>query len=146
MNSLEYAEIEVGQTASFMTQITEEKMARFSIITGDISSIHLDDDWAKQQGFNSRISYGMLTSSYISTLSGMHLPGKNSVLLSESANFLSPVYPGDFLTITGEVVEKTDALKVVKVKVVVKNQHDKKVMRGSYLAKIMSRKDKEQKI
>jgi 3-hydroxybutyryl-CoA dehydratase len=141
---LNYSEIEIGQVVKFTTTITAEKVAKFIDITADYSPIHVDDEYAQKRGYLQKVAHGMLTASYISTLAGMYLPGKNCILLTTSVQFSSPVYAEDELEITGTVTEKNDALKVLKVQVDVKNQDDKKVLRGSFLAKVTD--DEEQEV
>jgi acyl dehydratase len=134
--TLEYEEIAVGQTAQFSAEITQEQIDAFAQITADYSPLHTDDQFAKGVGYARKVAHGMFTASHISTLAGMYLPGKYCVLLSTSVKFSRPVYARDKLQIKGTVVEKIDAFKCVKVKVVVKNQRDEKVLSGSYLAKV----------
>ncbi|MGQ0439265.1 MaoC/PaaZ C-terminal domain-containing protein, partial [Bacillus sp. B-TM1] len=43
------------------------------------SLIHIDHEYAKKTRFNQRIAHGLLTSSLLSQLLGIHLPGKGSV-------------------------------------------------------------------
>jgi 3-hydroxybutyryl-CoA dehydratase len=144
--AFKYHELEVGQVAKFSARITDELVTKFIEITADYSPIHVDDNYARERGYLQKIVHGMLTASYISTLAGMYLPGKNCVLLTTSVKFTKPVYAGDELEIVGTVVEKNDALKLLKVQVVIKNQHAEKVLRADYLAKVNDDEDfKEQK-
>ena len=103
---------------------------KFCDITGDINPMHTDAEYAKAKGYNDRICYGMLTSSFLSTLAGMYLPGERSLIHSVETIFKSPVYVGDSLTVSGEIVEKNDNFKVLEVKVQIINQDGKKVVRG----------------
>jgi acyl dehydratase len=64
-------------------------------------------------------------------------------LLTTSVKFSRPVYAGDELKITGTIVEKNDALKLLKVQVVMENQHAEKVLRGDYMAKVTAGEDLE---
>lgn len=126
MNEYKYEDIETGLSESFSRQITLQMEDSFRNITGDENPLHKDDDFAKavSNPFKSHVAFGMLTASFYSTLAGMYLPGKYSLIHSfEDIKFLKPVYAGDFLTITGEVMEKIDALKLIVVKAKITNQN-----------------------
>ena len=73
----------------------------------------------------------MLTASLYSTLAGMYLPGKYSLIHSfEELSFLKPVFAGDLLAVTGEVCEKVEAFRLIRVKAVIRNQHGYAVSRA----------------
>ena len=131
MNNYSYNDIEPGHTESFSVSVTDEMLDGFRNITGDDNPFHRDDDFAKKQGFKGHVAFGMLTASFLSTLAGMYLPGKKSIIQNTEIKFMKPVYPGDTLTVSGTVAEKNDAFSVMKLKVFIKNQDGEKVLRGS---------------
>ncbi len=126
MNEYKYNDIEIGLKESFSRKITLSMEDSFRIITGDENPLHKDDEFAKSYSnpFKNHVAFGMLTASFYSTLAGMYIPGKFSLIHSfEDIKFLKPVYAGDFLTITGEVKEKIDALNLIVVKAKITNQN-----------------------
>ncbi|MCH5291196.1 MAG: hypothetical protein J1D88_05465 [Treponema sp.] len=125
MNEFTYAEIEIGYSASFTRHITECMEHSFREITGDENPLHRDDDFARSvsQSYKRHVSFGLLTASLYSTLAGMYLPGKYSLIHSfENIKFLRPVYAGEELTVNGTVQEKNDALNLIVVKASIRNQ------------------------
>ena len=130
MNSYRIDEIEVGLQHTLEYQITEEKMQAFCALCGDENPLHVDEEYAKEKGYDSRVVYGMLTSSFISTMVGMYLPGKYSVLQSVECKFLRPVYIGDSLVMTATVEAVSKSVGQVVLDVVVENQEKKKVLKG----------------
>ena len=73
----------------------------------------------------------MLTASLYSTVAGMYLPGKYSLIHSfDEISFMKPVFVGDELNIYAEVIDKDVALKMIRLKIVIKNQENKKVSRA----------------
>ena len=72
--------------------------------------------------FKGHVCFGMLTASFYSTLAGVYLPGKYSLIHSLNIKFQKPVYAGDKLAVTGEIVDKQDGLKLILVKAEIKNQ------------------------
>ena len=131
MNSFSYEEIEIGQKEGFSATVTEEALAGFKGITGDINPLHNDADFAVKKGYKDKVCYGMLTAAYLSTLAGVYLPGEKSLIQGVELKFSQPVYVGDVLDIRGEVTEKNDTFKVIKVKVSIRDQDGKKVLKGS---------------
>ena len=106
----------------------------FRSITGDLNPLHRDDAYAKEISsgkYTSHVVFGMLTASLYSTIAGMYLPGKYSLIHSlEKVDFKKPVYVGDRLTVTGTVREKQDGLKLLILDVVIRNQTGKIVSKA----------------
>ena len=130
MNHYQYDEIRIGMEEQFRVKITEKMLDSFCIITGDKNPLHCDEEYAKAKGKKGRVSYGMLTASFLSTLAGMYLPGEKSLLQSVEVKFLKPVYIGDILKIRGIVVEKHDVFQRIEVKVTVTRNDGEKVLKG----------------
>ncbi len=131
MNELRYNEISIGFTQSFTRTVESEMESAFRQISGDENPLHRNDEFARKIGrgkFSGHVAYGMLTASLYSTLAGVYIPGKYSLIHSlDKLSFFRPVYVGDRLTVTGEVTEKNDALKMLFVKGKITNQNGKKV-------------------
>ena len=134
MNEYTLKDIVIGLEASFTKKITSEMEDTFRVITGDDNPLHRDDEFAREIGggkFRSHASFGMLTASLYSTIAGMYLPGKYSLIHSfDEISFLKPVFAGDVLTVTGTVVDKNEDLKLIMLKVVIRNQDNKMVSRA----------------
>ena len=132
MNTYVYDEIPVGLTCSFTREITAEMEDQFREISGDENPLHKDDAFAKEiKGTASHVSFGMLTASLYSTLCGMYIPGMYSLIHSMELQFLKPVFAGDELTVTGEVTDKQDGLKLLRVKAKITNQNGKSVSKAN---------------
>ena len=130
MNEYLYDDIYVGQEETFNVKITQKLMDNFFKLTGDCNPLHRDLDYAKSVGFDKNVVYGMLTASFLSTLAGVYLPGKYSLIHTIETDFVKPVFVGDTLTVKGIVKEKNDDFKVFWLKVDVFNQNGQKVVRG----------------
>ena len=130
MNEYLYQEIAVGQEEGFSKEITVEMENLFRNMTDDCNPLHWDDAFAKDVGnFDSNVSFGMLSASLLSTLAGVYLPGKYSLIHSiDNISFRKPVFAGDLLYISGTVTDKQDGLNLILVKVKMTNQHNKTVL------------------
>ena len=125
MNTYTFNEIPMGLTCRFEKQITVDMENAFREITGDENPLHKDDGFAGAagRGFPSHVAFGMLTASLYSTLCGMYLPGKYSLIHSIELEFLKPVFAGETLTVEGTVADKQDGLKLIFLKARITNQN-----------------------
>ena len=130
MNHYTLEQLQPGMTEEFTVTVTEEMMARFCSITGDVSPIHMDADYAAGRGYPGRVVYGMLGASFFSTLAGVYLPGEHCLLHSVEAKFVKPVFIGDTLTVRGEVSEVNPVFGEITIRASLINQEGKKVTRG----------------
>jgi len=117
-NPLEYSfdEIKVGLIHNFEVIVDEELIKKFANISGDFSPLHMDEQYAKETKFGKRVVHGMLLASFFSRLIGMYLPGKNALYFSQNLNFVEPCFIGDKVTVQGEVIDKSEATKIIKLK------------------------------
>ena len=137
MNSYKFVDINVGLEESFSVRVNSEKLDKFLKISGDINPLHTDAEYSKSKGFSDRVVYGMLTSSFFSTLVGVYLPGKYCILQGADIQFSKPVYIDDILTITGKVSYINEAYKQLEIKAVIINQDTKKVSKATIKVGVM---------
>ena len=131
MNSYKFDDISVGLEEHFIVKVDADKLDKFLEISGDTNPLHTDSEYSKSKGFVDRVAYGMLTSSFFSTLVGVYLPGKYCILQSIDIKFPKPVYIDDILTITGKVSYINEAYKQLEIKAVIINQDNKKVSKAT---------------
>lgn len=141
MNEYSFDELNIGMRISFAKVITKEMEDAFRDICGDDNPLHRDDAFAKDVSkgkFQAHVVFGMLTASLYSTVAGMYLPGKYSLIHSiEDIAFMKPVFTGDELRVEAEVIDKVEGLKLVRAKVLVKNQNDCLVSKGKLKILVM---------
>lgn len=137
MNEYKFSDIKVGLTESFDTKIDISMMDKFLDISNDTNPLHIDENYAKKQGFANRVVYGLLTSSFYSTLVGVYLPGKYCILQGIDIQFSKPVYIDDMLNISGKVSYINEAYKQIEIKAVITNQDNKKVSKATIKVGVM---------
>ena len=132
-NPLEYSfdEIKVGLIHNFEVIVDEELIKKFANISGDFSPLHMDEQYAKETKFGKRVVHGMLLASFFSRLIGMYLPGKNALYFSQNLNFVEPCFIGDKITVQGEVIDKSEATKIIKLKTSINNKDGKSLVKGT---------------
>lgn len=124
------ADIEPGLTKRFNIKVTESMVEEFAKLTGDYSSIHIDEKYARTTTLGHRICHGMLVGSFLSRLIGMHLPGKNGLLLSYSLRHLLPCFLDQEIVVEGRVVDKSSATRIITVKATVTDSIGKVLVDG----------------
>ncbi len=126
-------ELKVGDSAKFSKTISESDVYLFAGITGDFNPAHVDEDYAKNTHFKTRIAHGMLTASFISTVIGTMLPGPGSIYMRQAVNFLAPVHIGDTITACAEISEIIPDKKRIRLKTYCLNQKGETVLDGEAL-------------
>ena len=130
MNEYRFEDLKIGQEEYFSVTVTEEMMRSFLELSGDENPLHNDADFAREQGYHDKVVYGLLTTSFISRLVGVMLPGKYCLLQGINVKYSKPVYVGDILIVKGILEELHPSVKRVVIKVFVQNQDEKKVLKG----------------
>lgn len=128
--------LEVGMKASRTRTITAEDIDLFAKISGDHNPVHMDEAHAATTRFGKRIAHGMLTASLISAVLGEDLPGSGSIYLSQQITFKAPVFIGDTVTITVEVVKYREERRIATLRTSCTNQNDLLVIDGEALVMV----------
>jgi len=135
MKELAFADIKVGDTASFSKTVTEADIVNFAGTTGDFNPVHVDAEYASKSMFKERIAHGMLMAGFISAVLGTQLPGPNAIYMGQTLEFKLPVKIGDTVTATVTVAEKRDEKRILKLDTIVTNQRDEVVVSGGAVIK-----------
>lgn len=120
-----FEELSVGLTESLTSNVTLEDVENFAALSGDVSPIHVSEEFAKSRGFPGRIAHGLLIGARISALIGTKLPGKNGILQSCDLEFRSPLVPPDLIEITGEITGISEGTGQIILKIHVRNSSGK---------------------
>ena len=98
-------EISPGMSAIYAKTITEADVALYAGVSGDTNPLHLNEEFASQTRFKTRVVHGMLTTSLWSTLVGTRLPGPGCAYMSQDMKFIKPVHLGETVTARVTVAE-----------------------------------------
>lgn len=131
------SELSIGDKAYMTKTISESDVYMFAGITGDLNPAHVNEEYAKNTPFKTRIAHGMLGAGLISAVLGMKLPGAGTIYLGQDLSFKKPVLIGDTLTAEAEVASMIDKGKFVicEIKTTCYNQHGEIVIEG--MAKVI---------
>ena len=119
-----------GDTASLSKTIRDEDIRAFAELSGDFNPVHLDNEFARTTRFGRRIAHGMLSASLISTVLGTKLPGQGAIYLSQTIQFLAPVFPGDTVTAKVTVTKIKEGKPILTLETVCENQRGEILIRG----------------
>ena len=138
MKTYEYDDIPVGHEETLKMRLSLDTEDDFVGLSGDFNPLHYDLNYAATTKFKRPIAHGMILGCMLSTLVGTKLPGKHCLLISQTIDFVKPVYPSDdtFVELTGKVVSKQDAAKVLVVQLTFKVE-DTLVARGKALVGVL---------
>ena len=123
-------EIKVGDTAQFSKTVTEADVYLFAGVTGDMNPAHINETYAKNTFFKTRIAHGMLAGGFISAVLGTQLPGTGTIYIRQGLNFLAPIRFGDTITATVTVTEKLPEKNRLTLRTTCENQEGTMVLDG----------------
>lgn len=120
----------LGAKASRARTITETDLVLFAGISGDHNPVHLNAHFAAQTFYGQRVVHGLLTASLISAVLGNDLPGPGSIYLGQTLKFLAPVYIGDTITASAEVIDVREEKRIIILRTDCVNQRGQLVLTG----------------
>ena len=126
-----FDELKVGDSASLSRQLAQRDIETFAALTGDVNPMHVDADFAKSDMFHRVIAHGMWGATLISAVLGTELPGPGTIYLSQDLRFRHPIVPGDTVTVTIKVVEKSEERHRVRLDCTLTNQKGETVIEGN---------------
>lgn len=122
--------LQIGDSASLSKVIGDEQVRQFASLVGDENPVHLSDEYAKSTRFGKRIAHGMWAASLISAVLGMKLPGPGTIYLSQTLQFLGPVYLNDTITATVRIVKLREDKPIVTLETLCHVQDGRLVLKG----------------
>jgi acyl dehydratase len=134
---LDLGDLDIGLEAEYSWLAEGNSIDDFANLSGDKNPLHMDETYARDQGYDGRVVHGFLLGARISGLIGMVLPGRRCLLLEEKLAFPAPVYIGDEVVFHGVIEEVHHELAVVILKILAKKM-EQTVMRGRVTCKLLS--------
>ena len=127
---MEVMSLSVGDAAEMSKTITDEDVRAFAELTGDHNPVHLDEAYAATTRFGRRIAHGMLSASLVSAVIANHLPGRGSVYLSQTLQFVAPVFLGDTVTARVAVMKVREDKPIITLETICTNQRGEQLLKG----------------
>jgi acyl dehydratase len=122
--------LDVGQKAQRTMQVTAEQVAMYAELTGDRNPLHFDTEFAASTRFGRLVAQGGITTGLLHALVAMDMPGAGTVFLNQDWQFTAPVFIGDTITATAEVLEVHPSKPVTHLAVIIERQDGQTVLEG----------------
>lgn len=112
-------DLQVGLSAQFEREIQEPDVLAFAANSGDFNPLHVNAEYAQQTNLSRRVVHGAFQIGLASALIGMHLPGRDVLLGTVHARFLSPLFYPCRVSVRGEITAWNPGSEAGSVRVVV---------------------------
>ena len=122
-----------GDSAAFSKTVSESDIYLFAGVTGDLNPAHINEEYARNTFFKTRIAHGMLLAGFVSAVIGNRLPGYGTIYVRQELDFLAPVHMGDTITAQVEVKEILSEKNRVVLRTTCVNQDNVLVLDGEAL-------------
>jgi len=123
-------ELHVGDTAEFSKTVSESDVYLYAGVSGDLNPAHINESYAQNTFFKTRIAHGMLSAGFISAAIGMKLPGPGTIYIRQELNFKAPVRIGDTITARVEIIEINAEKNRVRMRTTCTNQENTLILEG----------------
>lgn len=122
--------LQVGDKASRLRTFTDVDVQQFADLTGDHNPVHLDAEFAAGTQFKAQIVHGMLVGSLFTGILGEDLPGPGSIYMTQNLSFKAPVYLGQEVMASVEVMTIREGKGIVSLDTYVTDQDGKVLVKG----------------
>jgi acyl dehydratase len=127
----------VGSTATWTRTFTADDVEAFAQISGDRNPLHFDPAFAARTRVERLVVQGGLTTGLFNALVAMRLPGPGSVFLHQEWDYPAPVFIGDTITATAEVIEARTDKPITRLRCLARRDDGTEVLRGECLVYTM---------
>jgi 3-hydroxybutyryl-CoA dehydratase len=106
-----YDEVKDGDRFETTMTMTETHIVVGAGLFGDFNPLHVNQRFAEQSRYGTRIAHGYLTTSFMAAQLGVLFHGTAIAYIEHTSRFTAPVRAGDTLTIEWTVVGRTEKPK-----------------------------------
>lgn len=129
-------QIKIGDKFSKSKKITDAVVSAFAELSGDYNPIHLDEEFARNTRFGKRIAHGMISGALLSAVLGYEFRERKIVYLSQTMQFVAPVFVDDTITATATVTKIREDKPIVTLETVCTNQAGETTLEGTAVVMI----------
>ena len=106
-----------GDSRTITHTFTLQQLKDFAKLTGDTNPLHVDMDFANRSAAGGQVVHGMLAASFVSTLIGVHIPGRGALWNSFQIHWRKMIRVGDTLQFTARVLAVQVATRTLDLQV-----------------------------
>ncbi len=126
-----FEDARIGATFSLRRQLTAADIDAFAAVSGDVSPLHMSDEFARGHGHTGRVVHGVLLGGLLSQLVGVHFPGRLCLLQRMDLGFVSPAHVGDTVEASIEVRFISDSTRTVELRGTIRRVDGPKLVRAT---------------
>jgi acyl dehydratase len=132
VSGVRFEDVRVGDALPSLEKppITTMQLVQYAGSSGDFNRIHYDEPFAREGGFPSVIAHGMLSMAFFGQLVADWAGGPQAVARL-SARFKAVTFPGDRVTVGGEVVARNEVARTVELKLYARKQDGTVTLEGA---------------
>lgn len=119
--------LSVGDNYVTNFSFTQDQVNAFAELTGDTNPIHIDPEFAANTPFKKPIMHGFLSASIFSRVLGTEFPGNGSVYLSQTMDFLRPMFVDEEYVANFEITEIDSRRKTAIIKTTITSTANNKI-------------------
>ena len=130
----------VGKRVTVRKTVGETDVYLFAGISGDFAPNHVDEEYMRKTPYGRRIAHGALMIAYMSQASTKMCTGLSGTIVSygyDRIRFPKPVFFGDTVTVTYEIVERDLAARKTFSQVTCTNQRGEVVAVATHILKVV---------
>ena len=128
--------IKLGEKASITNKFSEDDVRLFAKISTDTNPLHLDEYYAANTIFKTRIVHGVLVGSLFSSIIGTILPGEGSIYLSQTYSFKKPIFINEAVKAEVEVTNIREDKPIITLKTICYNSKGEIAIEGEAVVMI----------
>src|SRR5512145_1483577 len=135
-----FAALPVGRKVTVSKTVSESDVYLFAGLTGDLSPNHVDEEYMKKTRYGRRIAHGALAIGLMSTASTKILEGVPGTAVSygyDRVRYPAPLFIGDTVTVTYEIVERDPAQRKTFARVTCTTQRGDVVAAATHILKLV---------
>jgi len=136
-----FAALHLGKKVTMRKTVGESDVYLFAGITGDLGPNHVDEEFMRKTPYGHRIAHGVLAVGFMSACSTKvigDLPPAAVVSYGyDRVRFPKPLYIGDTVTVTYEIVERDEATMRTFAKVTATTERGDTVAAATHILKVV---------
>ncbi len=125
-----------GMVFSEEVTLSPDLVGRFAEFSGDHNPVHLKADAALGFGYARPFAHGAILTAIVSRIIGMKVPGPGAVWMSQSMEWLKPLFVGETVRVEAEIVTLSTGASVLHLALRAFNRQGEAVMNGEAKVKM----------
>jgi 3-oxoacyl-[acyl-carrier protein] reductase len=107
----------IGDSRAITHTFTRQELDDFAKLTGDTNPLHTEEHYANRSAAGGQVVHGMLAASFISTLIGVHIPGRGALWNSFQVNWRRMIRLGDTIRFEARVTMVQAATRTLDLQI-----------------------------